>query len=60
MKMLERTEEQQKLLGESRRSDPVGAALADASALEREGDLDAAERIYQDLLIRDTDNAEVI
>jgi tetratricopeptide (TPR) repeat protein len=55
LKMLERTAAR-----ETSTRDPLETALADAAELERQGDLDAAERIYQDLLVRDTENVEVI
>jgi tetratricopeptide (TPR) repeat protein len=58
--MLGRTDEAEEVLSASWRRDPIRAAIAEAKACERKGDLDAAEKIYHKALMQDPGNVETL
>jgi tetratricopeptide (TPR) repeat protein len=56
--MLGRTDEAEEVLEESRRRDPIRAAIAEAKEYRRKGELDAAEKTYRQVLMRAPDSVE--
>ena len=58
--MLGRQDEAQEVLEASRRRDPIRAAFAEAKEYEHKGDLDSAEKVYRQVLIKDPGNVEAL
>jgi len=58
--MLGRNEEADETIEESRRRNPLATAMAEADEYKRSGDLDSAEKIYRNMLLRDPENFEIL